>query len=215
MEDPWIYYEEPRRSSVSRGRFSRTEIRDILIAMLVLSVAFTAIMYRGSNLSNNEALNLLYIFGLSLVLVSTGFLLHELAHKFVAQRYGAWAEFRMYPMGLVMALMFSIMGFLFAAPGAVYIDGNINVKKNGIISVAGPLVNLIAGGIAFAVMFATDGLLSDIARMFAFFNVFLAFFNLLPIYPMDGSKIFKWNPPIYVCMMAIAVLGLLTLYGIF
>ena len=47
---------------------------------------------------------------ISLVAVSTGFLMHELMHKFVAQRYGAWAEFRVFPLGLMMAILFSFFG---------------------------------------------------------------------------------------------------------
>ena len=204
MEDPWEYYEENRRSSVSK-RFSKIEIREIIIAVTIISLAF-AIMLRDSVLVlSSDMLNYLAIFGLSALLVITSFIPHEMAHKWVAQKYGAWAEFRMYPAGLMMAIMFSFFGFLFAAPGAVYINGNINMEKNGKISIAGPLTNLVIGGIAMALCYITSGLWSDIFGLFAWLNVFLAFFNMLPINPMDGSKIFKWNRVVYVSTMAVTI----------
>ena len=214
MEDPWEYYERVN-PGYGKKRFSSIEIRDILIALLIISVAFTVILVRAGNvIYADRMMNILILFGLSALLVSTGFLLHEFAHKFVAQRYGAWAEFRMYPAGLMMALMFSFFGFLFAAPGAVYINGRIDDRMNGKISVAGPLVNIIIGGIAMTVAYTvTDDLIGWIAYWFAFFNMFLAFFNLLPIPPMDGSKILKWNPAIYVTMIAIAFVAMLSLWG--
>jgi Zn-dependent protease len=50
--------------------------------------------------------------------VGTGFMLHELAHKFVAQRYGYWAEYKASPMGLIFTVVMAAMfGFVFAAPG--------------------------------------------------------------------------------------------------
>ena len=186
-------------------RFSKTEIREIIIAVTIISLAF-AIMLRSSVLVvSSEMLNYLAIFGLSALLVITSFIPHEMAHKWVAQKYGAWAEFRMYPAGLMMAIVFSFFGFLFAAPGAVYINGNINVEKNGKISIAGPLTNLVIGAIAMVLCHVTTGLWSDIFGLFAWLNVFLAFFNLLPINPMDGSKIYKWNAAIYVGTMALAI----------
>jgi Zn-dependent protease len=58
--------------------------------------------------------------------VGTGFLLHELAHKFTAQRYGFVADYEASPMGLVLAIGLSIFtngSFVFAAPGAIMIHG--------------------------------------------------------------------------------------------
>lgn len=42
--------------------------------------------------------------------------------------------------------------------------------------------------------------------MLANLNAFLAFFNLLPIPPLDGSKILAWNAPVYIAAMAVAAL---------
>ena len=135
-----------------RIHFGRQELIQIGISVAVLTVAFTIVLLGGfmGDLGSYTAVVWLFALGVSAIVSITGFLLHELAHKFVAQRYGAWAEFRMYPTGLFMALIFSFLGFLFAAPGAVFISGRINRKQNGIISLAGPATNIAFGAIFIA-----------------------------------------------------------------
>ena len=176
----------------------KEELKHIAIAVLVLSVSFT-ILYRNVTgfFSTNWMLNLLGWFAFSLVAVTCSFLLHELGHKFVAQRMGAWAEFRMYPAGLVMGLIMSVLGFLIASPGAVMISGRINDKDNGLISIAGPAVNGALAAIFLALALKTTGELMVLFYLIANLNVILAIFNMLPIMPFDGSKIYKWSRPVY------------------
>lgn len=204
MNDPWgdMTHVNP---GYGKARFSKAEIRDITIAVLVLSVAFSIMLYVDDLFFYDRTLNMLAVFGLSLLLVICSFMLHELAHKFVAQKYGAMAEFKVFMPGLLMALVFSFFGFLFAAPGAVYIYGRIDQKTNGKISASGPIVNLAIGAVALAAWLMTTGMFSDILFLFAWLNVFLALFNILPIPPFDGSKIYKWNPFVYVIMIVAAI----------
>ncbi|MDR0524161.1 MAG: site-2 protease family protein [Candidatus Methanoplasma sp.] len=192
-------YREPR----GRIRFSRTEAMHIAAAVIVLSVAFTMILYRGSSgIGSSAAETAAVLFGVSLVLVVCSFLMHEFGHKFVAQRYRAWSEFRAYPYGLLMALAFSAMGFLFAAPGAVYIRGNIDVRRNGVISLAGPAVNfaICAAGI-LVLLLAGDAW--GVVRLLVYLNAFLGLFNMIPVAPLDGSKILAWDVRIYVSAAAV------------
>ena len=188
-----------RQINYAAGRYSATELKEIAISVLVLSVAFTVLL----NFRNN--MDILLLFVISVAIVCTSFMLHELAHKFAAQKYGALAEYRMFPMGLVMALLFSFMGFIFAAPGAVYINGYIDNEKNGKISAAGPAVNIVVCMAAIALAMLTTGMLSSILWMMASINAFFALFNLLPIYPLDGSKVYRWNVPVYLMMIAAAI----------
>jgi len=197
-------------------RFSRVEIKHILIGVAALTLAFTIVL--NSDLAFN--LNMSYMatipitLGVSAFVVLAGFLLHELGHKFVAQRYGAWAEFRMYPLGLMLAIMMSFLGFLFAAPGAVYIAGRVTKRQNGLISLAGPIVNLAIGGtfLAASLLFPL-GAVGYVLSLIAVMSLFLAGFNLIPIPPLDGYKIAIWNIPIYVGMVAATGFGLLLGWG--
>lgn len=190
-------------------KFTAREIRDIIISLLVISLAFDYIFY-GRNLDATIA-----NFGYMIVVVGFGFVLHELAHKFAAIRYGYWAEYKMWFQGLILALITAFLGFVFAAPGAVYIHGyNIKKSENGIISLAGPVTNIILAVLflMFMPLASKNGLLS-IAILGVYVNSFLAVFNLLPLVVLDGVKIIRWNPLIWIATMAVAVI--LLLYSLF
>jgi len=200
-----------------RIRFSSTEKMHIIIAVSVLTIAFTILFSPLTiELVDDVWIGAGYSLLISSLAVITGFLFHELAHKFTAQRYGAWAEFRMYPLGLLLALIFSFAGFIFAAPGAVYIQGMISRSQNAKISLSGPAMNLIVGAIftlAWAVL-PVGNLMGLGLRIVGLVNLFLAAFNLLPVPPMDGSKIFRWNPILYMCALGTSIVLLLFAWGI-
>ncbi|HLC85471.1 MAG TPA: hypothetical protein VJH22_06795 [Candidatus Nanoarchaeia archaeon] len=189
---------EARR--VGQPRFSRYEIQEISKAWAVLSLAFAIYFNHGIS----DIVGLVTFFVISGLTVGVGFLLHELGHKFVAQKYGLWAEFRAYNQGLVLALVMSFFGFIFAAPGAVMIHGMTSPARLGKISVAGPSVNYV-----LAVIFAVLGLLNPlpaISMLFSYgatINAFLGTFNLIPFHPFDGKKILDWSGLRYGMMVVL------------
>jgi Zn-dependent protease len=194
-------------SSKGKIRFSKTEILHISAAIVVLSVAFF-LVFRNSVFDSDPITNYLIIFGMSVLLVVCSFLFHEFGHKFVAQKYNAWSEFRVFPYGLVMALVFAaLVGILFAAPGAVYIQGNINKDDYGKISLAGPAVNFTISAIAIVMclVFEPGSLAFAIIFMLAMLNAFMGLFNMIPILPFDGAKIVAWSIPVYIMVLAIGI----------
>jgi Zn-dependent protease len=127
--------------------FTSREIRDITISMLVIAGVF-AYVFSGDTQSN-----FLYLIPVTLIAVGFGFVFHELAHKFVAIKYGFHAEYRLWTWGLVLAIISAAVGFVFAAPGAVYIYGyDISREENGKISIAGPLTNIALAVIFFILL---------------------------------------------------------------
>lgn len=62
-------------------------------------------------------------------------------------------------------------------------------RDTALVAFAGPLSNLIMalGALLIAPLFATEW--QNIATLFAHINIVLAAFNLIPIAPLDGSKI--------------------------
>jgi Zn-dependent protease len=150
---------------------------------------------------------------LALFTIGVGFVLHELMHKFIAERYGFKAEFRTWPAGLVFAILSAaVAGLVFAAPGATYIMGyNVNEKENGIISLAGPLTNVAIALLFLPLLLVNTGspVLVEAGYLGSYFNFFLAAFNMLPIFVLDGAKVWRWNKPIWAALfipLAIVIL---------
>jgi Zn-dependent protease len=106
--------------------------------------------------------------------------------------------------------MFSPIGFLFAAPGAVYILSYTSRREGGLISLAGPSANIILALIFYAITTYSSGFTALVSSYGMVINLWLAAFNLLPIPPLDGSKIFAWNIPAWAMLMVISA-GLLAL----
>ncbi len=191
---------------------SETELRDILKAWIAVSVAFAIVMGSGM-------FSLYARFIIASLTVGTGFLLHELGHKIVAQRYGCFAEFRSFDNMLLFAIAMSFFGIVFAAPGAVMISGRINNKKNGKISAAGPVVNLVLALIFLSLTFIPlAGIFKHAAYYGFMINSWLGLFNMIPFWLFDGYKILKWSKLAYGSIVAVAFLfiliGNLTTMGI-
>ncbi|HEV2449573.1 MAG TPA: site-2 protease family protein [Thermoplasmata archaeon] len=220
----YSYIYTPSYPSVvpARARLSTSprEIGQLLAAYLVLTVSIAILAigpFRFGLVSSYSGLELDFAFGFGAVAALTGFLNHELAHKVAAQRRGYWAEFRMFPIGLLLALVTSFVGFLFAMPGATVVGDIHDARDFGRTSLAGPLVNLVQGG-AFAgvglLLFLPNpgGLAPQILFPLGFFNGWFAAFNLLPFDPLDGRKVLRWNSFVWAVAFAAAVAFTLLLY---
>ncbi len=180
--------------------FSQEELKDLAKAWVAITAAFAIVLAGGMN----SLIIKPYFLIISGVAVGFGFLFHELGHKFVAQRYGCFAEFKSFDSMLVLAFIMSFFGFVFAAPGAVIIHGFVNIERNGKISVAGPLTNLIMALIFLSLSFFTTGFLQTISNYGFFINSFLALFNLIPFGNFDGIKIYRWNKTLWWSMAIVS-----------
>ena len=185
------------------------EIRDMLIADAALTVAFALIFAGGIGGITSDPRRFLYFIPISLVAVSLSFILHEYMHKIVAQRFGAIAAFQKWNSGILITLASSLFGFLIGLPGATMIYTNrFTAKEEGYVSLAGPLTNfavfLVFLGIGlFGGAYVSGTYAKDIISVTMFISVWLAFFNMLPIYPLDGSKVLRWNKPAYLATIIV------------
>jgi Zn-dependent protease len=197
------------------SQFSRKEIVSIFVAWAVLSFA-VSYPYLIGNVTSAYRLE---IISGACIATATGFILHELGHKFVAIRRGYVAHFQIWTWGIVLALASALLTggrFFFGAPGAVYIvpgaaagvfgygyyASNHSMSdpehENMIISAVGPVVNL-GFALFFLALLLTNNA-SNFLSIIVFFgfelNAVLGSFNMLPIPPLDGYKVFKRNIPL-------------------
>jgi Zn-dependent protease len=191
--------------------FSGREIRDLLAAWLALGLAFTLFLdpqlVQDALVGSIDVAGLAAVFGVALLTVGVGFLLHELAHKVVAVRFGQVAAFRADYGMLFLAIMAGLAGFLFAAPGAVVHRGRITDRENGLIALAGPVTNLGLAAVFLALEMGGPGILGVIGTQGLVINLLLAGFNMIPFGPLDGRKVLSWSLPVYL-LVAVPSIGL-------
>jgi Zn-dependent protease len=199
-------------------RVDQDEAMHIILATLVIALVFT---FHSSGLSIQPS-TFIYSIAKYVIAVGSGFILHEMAHKYYALRYGARARFQAWPgwlaFALALAIIPQILGwgpmFLFIAPGAVYIYAmrHISAKENGIISLAGPVMNWAIAFVflAMATMFSNNAILGDVFATGYVVNTWLAFFNLWPILNLDGAKVMAWDWRIWLgaVLVSLFLLGL-------
>jgi len=201
---------------VSRpGSFSRVEINHLFISMFVLTFAFAFALAPFNLRSGFNIDNLPYGLIISFMAIMTAFFFHEMSHKFMAQKFGLWAEYRMFPQGLAIAFILGLLsGFVFAAPGAVMFRGGARNYETGRIAMAGPLANIIIALITLPIylfVFYETAFVGSIIGFMCYINAFLAIFNLLPFGPLDGTKIIRWNATVWIIMLIIAMTLLMSI----
>lgn len=144
----------------------------------------------------------LFVFFLATVVAAVT--VHEAAHAWVANQLGdptarLLGRISLNPsrhLDALGSILFLVAGFGWGKP--VPVDSfNLRepIKDNAIIALAGPLSNVLMAAIAGGIYQLSQGLMPQIGavglEIFAFINISLAVFNLLPIPPLDGSKIYR------------------------
>src|SRR3989344_1605788 len=208
---------------VNRIRFSGKEISHLIISVFIMSslVAINMVAGAGNFLTGKGfsfesfLISVLFFIPFATIIIVPAFVLHEMGHKFTAQKFGFWAEYRMWTQGLLLAILITVLTrgqFLFIAPGAVYFapHGFLTTaakEKIGKIGLSGPVINLFLG-VAFGLLslLIVEELWSAIFAIGASANAFLAIFNLIPFAPLDGEKIFVWDKRIWASTIILAIL---------
>jgi Zn-dependent protease len=211
-------------------RISRREEFDLLIAWIAISLAFLIVQIVPNGILGPAIpitpFGALETLGISLVTVGVAFILHEMAHKFTAIKFGFWAEFRKdNNMLLIMGALAALVGMIFAAPGATVIydttGRGISREQNGKISIAGPLINLLLC-IPFVIIFLIGGgfsaavsgnLFAKLGLAGIQINAIIAAFNMLPVSILDGRKVWAWNKVVFVVTVIVAFGALLASFS--
>lgn len=168
----------------------REEAIELAVAVLGLAIVY--------------AYPALWLFPLALLAVASAFIPHELAHRFTAEHLGLRARFRLSVSSLVSSLLLCLVtgGVMkVGAAGAVEVEGFATADDAGQIAIAGPLANIAVACLA--------SLLAPASLIFgtiALVNAGLAIFNLLPLPPLDGLHVFRWNRGAWSLVFGLALL---------
>ncbi|TFG97930.1 hypothetical protein E4H12_07425 [Candidatus Thorarchaeota archaeon] len=216
-----------KQRKTGRRRFSSKELRDLLIACVLVTLVSISILGEGFGFGILVTLSRLALYlnsffwwvpvGMILIFLLS-FIGHELAHKFTAQHYGMWSEFRMTTMGYYL----SFIAILFAVPifgtGTVYTSGTSNREHDAKANLAGPLSNFVfASSLVIVAILAyvslTGGLLSNVLLLIQYgiiINGILGLFNMIPFQPFDGATVKDWDIRVWITLtIALAVMAII------
>jgi len=177
-----------RNWSIPAGKLFGVELRIHLTFLFLLLFIWVTESASHSQSSAGRALALVGIVFASVVL-------HELGHALVGMRYGIPAKaIILLPIGGVT---------VFDETQRPVEPGVLTWKRDIWIALAGPLVNVVIAATAYAVLatvapqahFLAKSLgtvtSNNLPRSLVLANIWLALFNLLPAYPMDGGRILR------------------------
>ena len=194
-----VTYGAPRRA---KGRifFSPKELKHLALGTLLvigISLSFGFGMLEQADWA-------VILFALAAV-ITISFFTHEIAHKFTAQRRGLWAEFRLTVWGAILTSISILLPFKIISPGAVMISGPASMDEIGKISIAGPVTNLVLSTAFLGALPFVPNAYSWIFAVGAFFNAYIALFNLIPFGILDGFKILHWSKMVWALAFGVSV----------
>ena len=193
-----VTYGQPHRTK-GRVYFSPKEVKHLgLGTLLVIGISLSF----GFG-SWGEG-NWVFVFSTLAAVITLSFFTHEIAHKVTAQRRGLWAEFRLTLWGAVLTCVSIFLPFKIISPGAVMISGPVSIDEIGKISIAGPITNILFSTLFLGLTFVPSPYFLIFA-VGAFFNGYIAVFNLIPMGILDGFKIFNWNKTVWALAFAVSV----------
>lgn len=196
---PYVPPIAAREETLMRRRmltFSGREVGELIIALIASIVAFLPLfrwlIFRRPITKFDI---LLSVFGAGL-----GIILHEIAHKSTAIKLGYPAYFKLSKLGVMLTFISGILPVKIIMPGEVLVLGVPSRRDMGYIALSGPLANIV-----LAIIFLLTSMFIKPFRYVAGINAYIAFFNLLPIPPLDGSKAISSNIALWVIAFVIAL----------
>jgi CBS domain-containing protein len=168
------------KSSFRIGRIAGIEV-DVHVTLFIILIIFSYALYftpfpygfLGLPYSNSIRIFLSILSSISLFLAV---LFHELSHSIIGRRRGVKVK------GIVL--------FIFGGVSMLE-DMPREPRKEIEIAFAGPLVSILLGVSFFGISQLPIPVLAEFSRVFAIYNLLLAFFNLLPAFPLDGGRILR------------------------
>ncbi|MEM2121604.1 MAG: hypothetical protein QXU20_03035 [Candidatus Woesearchaeota archaeon] len=207
-------------------RFNDEEVKSFIITALILAFCLSFRQW-GPSESPDVLLGLKNLFNMFLI-VSLALLIRILAQKIYALHIGFNAEYTMWFYGLLFCLMLTFLsrGYLFFIvagsfvvhfmPGhrLGYFRYGLNYFAMGLVALMGPLANVL---LALVLKILQPYAISGLVPTAILVNIYFALFNMIPVPPLDGSKIFFASRPLYFFSLG-AIVGaslLLFINGVF
>ncbi|RAP51095.1 MAG: hypothetical protein BZ136_00180 [Methanosphaera sp. rholeuAM74] len=198
-------------------KFRKQELKDIIISIAFISILFSVHMYYNFKFTLND---FIVVIPIALIVFALSLFAKIYTHKLTALKFKYTVTYNKWGYGLIFSLLTFIFSVMILTPG--YMDYGAYArmaddKEKGIISLSGNITNIILSIIflllvlilkEFSIIFSNDayGVLLLVSIMAFKINSFIAFFNLIPFYMLDGINVINWNRKVWIVSILISAL---------
>jgi len=181
-------------------KFEKNEIIEMIISTLILAFIFS--------LERFSVNVVVFLYMLFLVLIS--FFPHFLIQKYFAKKLGYSAKYKIYFPSLLTSIFVSLTGFKLAAPGySEILPYKFSDWKHSRIKISNEEIGKLC-----LISLLYNIFLSMIGIVFGFeilknINAWIAFSNLLPVLPLEGAKILRWDFEVWFFIFILAIILLI------
>jgi len=175
---------------------TKQEIISLVISLSVLTLAFS---YAKAE-TLNQILSLIPVVLVASVIVE---LVKDLVREMVARSQGIWSEYRLWYLGLA---MFAISALAFKAPFSSpnrirHHSPKFTKRSVGLVSLTAVIIPLAFAAI-FYMLFVNGFTL--IGNMGLVICLTMAFFDTIPILPMNGKDIYDWSKVLWLMLFIVS-----------
>ncbi len=207
--------------------FSRTELNGFLLTVIVFAFIYSFNKWGVAEFSAGIGLKNFFI---GILLCGFSLFIHHAGQRLMALKLGMKAEQKIWWPGLILGLVLAFLSkgrIEMYAASAVFITllpkhrlGGYRYRESvstlAKTALAGPVLNIILA--TTAVLLNWFGVLPQtISQPIFLFNLYFAAWNLLPIPPLDGSRIIYYSRLVYVFLVSslIAYIVLISLFNVY
>jgi Zn-dependent protease len=173
-------------------RLTKIEIISYIIALSVLTLAFG---YAKTQTLNEILLVLPTVLATSIVV---GFM-KSFLEETIARKLSVWTEHRIWYFGLASFVLSTLIFRVpFSAPSRnVFYSKEFTKRSIGLVSSSSVLIGLLFAAIFYILLASGLVLIGSIGIVM---SLTLAFFESLPIPPMNGKDIYNWSKPLWALL---------------
>jgi Zn-dependent protease len=196
---------------------SKREVYNIVVAVLVTALIFAYNPFNPMLTFEN--------YPKAFIASAIAFALTLPAQKYLAKRLQVSAFYKLWLPGLILSMLLILIGIKVVFVGGLmlapfyfgrfgYKGRHLTITEIGLIGVVGPLIN-----ISTAAIFKHLGAITSASPPLSIFTYIgtisgmIALYNLVPVEPLDGAKVFLWEW-VYWAILVLFVILVLTPSGL-
>jgi hypothetical protein len=202
-------------------KFTPSELKNLIISVLALAFVISFRDWGGAQFDFVIGLKNFFI---AFLIVGISLLIHISGQRFCSLIMGYRAEYKMWSMGLVFGVILAFVTngrFWLLVPGGFIIHHlkghrlgwfryDINYWALAVAALAGPLVTVL-----FIIILKVFSVFTfnAVLQKFIIFNIIYTVYCILPIPPLDGSKIFYGSRMLYAFSLPLIIVAIVLLYA--